>query len=93
MASSGKIEIEKFNGQSFELWKLKMEDLLVDKDQWITVDPGTKPTGVFDEEWKKLESEGKEHNTIVCPRFSIVECIRGSDGKGFVGQVRDFVPI
>ena len=34
MASSGKIEIEKFNGQSFELWKLKMEDLLVDKDQW-----------------------------------------------------------
>eukprot|EP00253_Pinus_taeda_P023797 PITA_23797 len=39
MASSGKIEIEKFNGQSFELWKLKMEDLLMDKDQWITVDP------------------------------------------------------
>ena len=38
MASSGKIEIEKFNGQSFELWKLKMEDLLVDKDQWIAVD-------------------------------------------------------
>eukprot|EP00253_Pinus_taeda_P031423 PITA_31423 len=40
MASSGKIEIEKFNGQSFELWKLKMEDLLMDKDQWITVDSG-----------------------------------------------------
>jgi len=38
MASSGKIEIEKFNGQSFELWKLKMEDLLVDKDQWIVID-------------------------------------------------------
>eukprot|EP00253_Pinus_taeda_P034618 PITA_34618 len=37
MASSGKIEIKKFNGQSFELWKLKMEDLLVDKDQWIMV--------------------------------------------------------
>ena len=37
MASSGKINIEKFNGQSFELWKLKMEDLLVDKDQWIMV--------------------------------------------------------
>eukprot|EP00253_Pinus_taeda_P027424 PITA_27424 len=40
MASSGKIKIEKFNGQSFVLWKLKMEDLLVDKDQWIMVDPG-----------------------------------------------------
>eukprot|EP00253_Pinus_taeda_P012502 PITA_12502 len=40
MENSGKIEIDKFNGQSFELWKLKMEDLLVDKDQWITIDPG-----------------------------------------------------
>eukprot|EP00253_Pinus_taeda_P023630 PITA_23630 len=40
MASSGKIEIEKFNGQCFELWKLKMEDLLVDKDQWVVVDLG-----------------------------------------------------
>jgi hypothetical protein len=35
MASSSKIEIEKFNGKIFELWKLKMEDLLVDRDQWI----------------------------------------------------------
>eukprot|EP00253_Pinus_taeda_P023100 PITA_23100 len=52
MASSGKIEIEKFNGHIFELWKLKMEDLLVDKDQWIMVDPSTKPTGVTDEEWE-----------------------------------------
>ena len=38
MVSIGNIEIEKFNVQSFELWKLKMEDLLVDKDQWIAVD-------------------------------------------------------
>eukprot|EP00253_Pinus_taeda_P030219 PITA_30219 len=59
MASSGKIEIEKFNGQSFELWKLKMEDPLVDKDQRIVVDPSTKPTGVSDEEWKKLDWKAK----------------------------------
>jgi len=32
MVSNGKIEIEKFNGQSSRLWKLKVEDLLVDKD-------------------------------------------------------------
>jgi hypothetical protein len=44
MASSSRIEIEKFNGKNFELWKLKMEDLLVDKEQWIVVDPGTQPT-------------------------------------------------
>jgi len=52
MESSGKIEIKKFNGMNFELWKLKIEDLLVDKDQWVTVDPGTKPKGVSDEKWK-----------------------------------------
>jgi hypothetical protein len=44
MASSSRIEIEKFNGKNFELWKLKMEDLLVDKEQRIAVDPGTQPT-------------------------------------------------
>jgi hypothetical protein len=31
MVSGSKIEIEKFNGKSFELWKLKMEYLLVEK--------------------------------------------------------------
>ena len=41
MVSSSRIEIDKFNGKNFELWKLKMEDLLVDKEQWIVVDPGT----------------------------------------------------
>ena len=46
----------------FQLSKLKMEDLLVDKDQWIMVDLGTKPTGVTDEEWKKPDQ--KEKSTI-----------------------------
>ena len=49
MASGRKIKIEKFNGQSFELWKLKMEDLLVDKYLWIAVDPSTKQTAMSDE--------------------------------------------
>ena len=40
MASNSKMEIEKFNGKIFELWKLKMEDRLVDRDQWVMVDPG-----------------------------------------------------
>ena len=59
MVSNGIIEIEKFNGQSFELWKLKMEDLLVDKDQWIPVDLGTKPTTMLYEDWKKLDRKAK----------------------------------
>jgi hypothetical protein len=43
MASSLKIEIKKFDGKSFELWKIKTEDLLVERDQWIMVDPGIAP--------------------------------------------------
>jgi hypothetical protein len=62
MASNSKMEIEKFNGKIFELWKLKMEDLLVDRDQWIMVDPGTAPTGTSADDWKKLDR--KEKSTI-----------------------------
>ena len=43
MVRSSRVEIEKFNGQNFELWKLKMEDLLGDKEQWAVMDPGTNP--------------------------------------------------
>ena len=93
MASSGKIEVEKFNGQSFELWKLKMEYLLVDKDQWIAVDPCTKPSGVSDEECKKLDQKAKSIIQLRVSDSVLLKCIRGSCGKGFVGQVRDFVPI
>ena len=76
MARGGKIEIEKFNGQSFELWKLKMEDLLVDKDQWIVVDPGTKPTKISDEDWKKLDRKAK--STIrLCVSYLVLLNVSG----------------
>jgi len=39
MARSSRIEIEKFNGKNFEQWKLKMEDLLIDREQWVVVKP------------------------------------------------------
>ena len=54
--------MEKFNGHNFELWKLEIEKLLVDKYQWITVDPGSKPMIMSDEDWKKLDQ--KEKSTI-----------------------------
>jgi hypothetical protein len=55
MERNSKLEIKKFNGQIFHLWKLKMEDLLVDKDQWIAIDPGTAPTGTLGDHWKILD--------------------------------------
>jgi hypothetical protein len=53
------MEMEKFNGKSFELWKLKMEYLLVDKDQWIAVDLGTATIGTSIDDWKKLDQKAK----------------------------------
>ena len=78
MTSSSRIEIKKFNGQNFELWKLKMEDLLVDKEQWATVDLGTKPIGVSTEDWEKLDR--KARSTIrLCLLDSILLNVFGED--------------
>ena len=50
MASTSRIEIKKFNDQNFELWKLEMEDLLVDQEHWIVVHPGMKPIGTLQDD-------------------------------------------
>ena len=34
----GRIDVEKFSGTNFEIWKLKIEDLLIDRDLWDVVD-------------------------------------------------------
>jgi hypothetical protein len=36
--SLGRIEVDKFFGNNFEMWKLKMKDLLIDQDLWDVVD-------------------------------------------------------
>ena len=59
MASNSKMEIEKFNGKIFELWNLKMEYLLVDRDQLIAVYLGTTPTGTSVDDWKKTDQKSK----------------------------------
>ena len=59
MASNSRIEIEKFNGQNFELWKLKIEYLLVDREQWETIFPSTILTGMSMKEWEKIERRAR----------------------------------
>jgi hypothetical protein len=62
--------MEKINDTNFALWKLKMEDLVIDQDLWIVVS-GTKPTSMIDEEWKVLER--KERSLIsLCLADSIL---------------------
>jgi hypothetical protein len=55
MESSSRIEIEKFNGLNFVLWNIKMEDLFLDREQWIVVDPRTISMRRLKEHWEKLE--------------------------------------
>jgi hypothetical protein len=62
MASNLRIKIEIFNGHNFELWKIKIEDILVDREQWATVYPGVILTGMPTKEWEKLER--RERSTI-----------------------------
>jgi len=62
MESSSRIEIEKFNGQYFEIWKLKIEDPLVDREQWVELCLGTILTGMPMKEWEKIER--RERSTI-----------------------------
>lgn len=37
-----------------------MEDLLVDREQWVVVEPGTIPTGSSDEYWMKLDRKAQK---------------------------------
>jgi hypothetical protein len=59
MASNLKMEIEKFSGKIFELWKIKMEYILVDRDQWIAVDPYTSPPRTLAGDCKNLDWKAK----------------------------------
>jgi hypothetical protein len=55
-----------------------MEDLLVDKEQWATVDLGTKPTGLSIEDWEKLDR--KARSTIhLCLSDSVLLNVSGED--------------
>lgn len=35
VSTTSRIEMEKFNGRNFVLWKIKMEDMLIDRDLWL----------------------------------------------------------
>ena len=57
--SSTKFEIEKFNGKKkIELWKLKMQDLLVQQGSQRDLDGKTKKTlTMIDDEWGDLDAK------------------------------------
>ena len=42
MEDEGKLRVDRFNGQNFQLWKMQMEDYLYQKDLWKPLEGKTK---------------------------------------------------
>jgi hypothetical protein len=56
MAEDGKFRVEKFNGQNYQLWKMKMEYYLYQNDLFLPLGGIAKNlTAMKDEEWKALD--------------------------------------
>jgi hypothetical protein len=56
MAEDGKFSVEKFNGQNYLLWNMKMEDYLYQKDLFLPLGRVAKTsTTMKDEEWDILD--------------------------------------
>ena len=54
MADQGKLKVEKFNAQNFQLWEIQMEDYLYQKDLWKPLEGKTKNQGNMTEEDQKI---------------------------------------
>ena len=56
MIDEGKVRVDKFNGQNFQLWKMQMEDYLYQKDLWKLLDGKTKNWGsMTNDDWDLLD--------------------------------------
>ena len=50
------IDMEKLNGANISLWKSQMEDVLILKDQYLSIEGvAKKPSLMRDEEWNKMD--------------------------------------
>jgi hypothetical protein len=50
MAEDGKFRVEKFNDQNYQLWKMKMEDYLYQKDLFLPLGGITKKSMTMKEQ-------------------------------------------
>ena len=64
--------MHKFNEHSFEMYQSKMEQLLVNKYLWITMDIFASLKGIFLEGWTKLER--RDNITIKLCLLDVDEC-------------------
>ena len=88
MESSSRIEIEKFNDHNFELWNLKMEDLLVDHEQWIVVDQSMKPTGMSQDDLDTLERRVRSTIKLFLPYSVLLNVFSEDSAVNIQGKLR-----
>ena len=50
MPDEGKLRVDRFNGQNFQLWKIQMEDYLYQKDLWKPLEEKSKKQGIMSDE-------------------------------------------
>ena len=55
-----------------------MEDILVDKELWVVVDPSTKPTAMLKEYWDKLDRKARS-KIHLCLSYSVLLNVFGED--------------
>ena len=56
MAEKGKLRVDGFNGQNFQLWKMQMEYYLYQKDLWKLLEGKAKNQGsMSNDEWDLLD--------------------------------------
>lgn len=65
-----------------------MEYLLVDIQQWITMDLSIAPTGMSTKYWTRLDTKEKENNMFVSLRFSIANVSREDTTKYLWDKMR-----
>ena len=52
----GKFKVKKFNDQNYQLWKMKMEDYLYQKDRYLSLgEKAEQLTTMKDEEWEVFD--------------------------------------
>jgi hypothetical protein len=57
IASTSHLDIENFNDTRYELWKLKMEEFLEERNQWLAIKKDKKPDDVSQVEWDRLDKK------------------------------------
>ena len=81
MVNSSRVEINKFNGKKFDLWKLKMENIIVDKEQWVVADLGIKPDAMSIEYWEKLYRRTRSMIQLCLSNLAPLNFSRGDSAK------------